>query len=457
VKEKKEYLDLALWAVEEAKKAGADGAEAFIVDSESVQISVSGRAVEQVTAVRDAGIGLRVMKERKIALGSTNDLTRPVVKSLADDLAKKAPFHTADEFNTLPGTEGALDKPWASYTDRITYDPRIAEVSVEEKIQRALALEAAGLDLSPKIKSSMTAIYQDNSQYIYMANSNGLSGFWPSSGCGGGGEFAAAEGTDQQSGSFQRSCPTYAAFDPADIGRRAAENALNMLGAKPIPSCEVPMVVNPEVGTQLLSFIAGLLSADEVQKGRSLFAGKIDAKIASPAVTLIDDGRLAGRLATSPVDGEGVPQQTTVLVTDGVLKTFLYDSYTANKGKTRSTGNHQRGGYQGPGSVGTTSFYLKPGTARAGDLVRGIARGFYWTQGIGLFAGIDAASGDFSIPVAGFLIERGKLTAPIRGVSIAGNLFELLTAVDKVGDDLTWFDPMGCPTFSVHSVKIGGA
>jgi PmbA protein len=457
VNEKKEYLDLALWAVEEAKKGGADGAEAFVVDSESVSISVSGRQVEQVNAVRDSGIGVRVMKDNKIAFGSTNDLSRPAVQSMVGDLVRKVPFHSADEFNVLAGKDGALDRPWGSYADRISFDPRIAEVPVEEKIRRAIALEAAGLDSSPKIKSSMVAAYQDSSQYIYLANSNGLSGSWPSSGCGGGAEFAAAEGADQQSGSFQKASPTYAGFDPAEVGRKAADNAVKMLGAKPIPSCEVPMVVNPEVGTQLLSFIAGLLSADEVQKGRSLFAGKTGTPIASAVVTLVDDGLLSGRLATSPVDGEGVPQQTTVLVADGTLKTFLYDSYTANKGKTRSTGNRQRGSYQGQGGVGTTNFYLKPGSAKADDLVRSVRRGFYWTQGIGLFAGIDAASGDFSIPVAGFLIEKGKLTAPIRGITIAGNLFTLLQAVDRIADDLTWLDPIGCPTFSVKSVKIGGA
>jgi len=457
MKEKKEYMDLALWAVEAAKKAGADAAEAFITDSESVQINISERQVEQVNAARDTGIGIRVMKDQKVAFGSTNDLSRTSVQGVVADLVKKVPFHTADEFLVIPGKDGGLDKPWASYADVITFDPRIAEVTVEDKIKKAVALEAAGMDFSPKVKSSMVVIYQDNAAYIYLANSNGLAGFWPASGCGGGAEFSAAEGDDRQSGSFGKSYAKYADFLPQDVGRRAAENAVQMLGAKPIKSCEVPMVVHPEVGTQLLSFISGLLSADEVQKGRSMLAGKVGTKIAAPVVTMIDDGRLSGRLATSPVDGEGIPQQTTPLIVDGVLKTFLYDSYTAKKGKTKSTGNRTRSSYQSQGGVGTTNFYLKPGSAKAEDLLKGIGKGFFWTQGIGLFAGIDVASGDFSIPVAGFMIENGKVTFPIRGITIGGNLFELLSAVGQVAADLTWLDPVGCPTFLVKNVKIGGA
>jgi PmbA protein len=99
---------------------------------------------------------------------------------------------------------------------------------------------------------------------------------------------------------------------------------------------------------------------------------------------------------------------------------------------------------------------LKPGDVSPDDILAGIDRGFYLTQAIGLFAGIDSASGDFSIPSAGFMIEKGKLTFPVRGISIGGNLFELLKAVDKIGSDLTWFQSVGSPTFSVKSIKIGG-
>lgn len=458
MKEKKEFMDFAALAVDTARKAGADAAEACISDTESVQIDVSGRQVETVNAVREAGIGVRVLKDQKLAFGSTNELSKKAVQSMAQDLMKKVVFHTPDESNVIAGKEaGQLEGGWASHTDLVTYDPQIAAVPVQEKIKRAIQLEASALDYSPKVVGSMITIYQDATSYIYLTNSNGIAGWFPAAGCGGVTEVSAAEGDDHQSGSFSKACAKYADFDPGEVGRKAAENAVKMLGAKPIASMEVPLVISPEMGTQFLSFIVGMLSADDVQKGRSLFAGKIDNQVAAAAFNLIDDGRLKGGLSTAPVDGEGVPMQTTALIVDGVLKTYLFDSYSAKKGKTKSTGNRTRSGYSSAGGIGPTNLCLKPGDVSPDDILAGIDRGFYLTQAIGLFAGIDSASGDFSIPSAGFMIEKGKLTFPVRGISIGGNLFELLKAVDKIGSDLTWFQSVASPTFSVKSIKIGGA
>ncbi len=457
---KKEYLDTAQFAVEQARKAGgaAVAAEAYVSDTESIQVNVSGRAVEQMSAVKEAGIGVRVLRESKMAFGSTNDLSREAVGSLVEGLVKKVVYHSADEFNVIPGeADGALSSDSKGYDDLDAYDPQIAEIPVQEKIQSALRMEAAGLDFSPKIAGSMMAIYQDGTSYTYIANANGISGWFSQSGCGAGAEFTATEGDSRESGSFTKAVIRWADFAPEEIGRTAAENAVSMLGAKPLASAEMPLVVSPEIATQLWSFVAGMLSADAVQKGRSLFADKIGREVAASGFTLVDDGRLKGGFASAPIDGEGVATQTTPLIVDGVLKTFLYDCYTARKGKARSTGNRTRSGYGSAGDVGTTNLYLKPGDTAPEAILASIDRGFYLTVVLGLFAAIDAASGDFSIPSAGFMIEKGKRTRPVRGVTVGGNLFELMKAVDKVGNDLTWFQSVGSPTVSVAHVKIGGA
>jgi PmbA protein len=459
---KNDYLDIAALAVERAAKAGrsagaAVAAEAYVSDQETIQVNVSGRAVEQMNAVKEAGIGVRVLRDGKMAFGSTNDLSREAVGALVDGLVKKVVYHTADEFNVIPGPpEGGLAGGAAGYQDLGSYDERIAAVPVQEKIQAALRMEAAGLDFSPKIAGSMMAIYQDGTIFNYFANSNGLAGWYKQSGVGAAAEFTAAEGDRRESGSYGNGTVTWAGFDPEEYGRKAAENAVAMLGAKPLPSAEMPMVVSPEIGTQLWAFVAGMLSADEVQKGRSLFADRIGAEVAAKGFTLIDDGRYRGGMSTAPIDGEGVATQTTPLIVDGVLKTYLHNCYTAKKGRARSTGNHTRGGYGTAGGVGTTNLYMKPGDVAPEAIFAGLDRGFYLTVVLGLFAAIDTASGDFSIPSAGFLIEKGHKTAPVRGVTVGGNLFELLKGVDKVGSDLTWFQSLGSPTFSVSSVKIGG-
>jgi len=460
---RKEYLDIVRAAVERAGKSGAAkgariAAEAYLSDTESIQVTVSGRAVEQMNAVKEAGIGVRVLRDGKMAFGSTNDLSRGAVDGLVEDLVKKVVFHTTDAFNVIPAAEdGAVDAGAAGYEDLGSCDPQVAEMPVQEKIQRALKMEAGGLDASPKITGSLMTIYQDATACHYLANSNGISGWFRRSGCSGGIEVSAADGESRESGSFSKSTVKWADFNPEEVGRQAAVNALGMLGAKPIVSAELPMVIAPEVATQLWSFVAGMLSADAVQKGQSLFAGKLGTEVAAGTLTLIDDGRLKGGIATAPVDGEGVMTRTTPLIVDGRLQTYIYDSYTARKGKAASTGNRTRSGYDSAGGVGTTNLYLKPGDVAPEAILSGIDRGFYLSVSLGLFAGIDTASGDFSIPAAGFMIEKGRKTHPVRGITIGGNLFELLKAVDRIGNDLTWFDSVGSPTFSVKSVKIGGS
>jgi PmbA protein len=457
MKQKKEYMDLALYAAELAKKTGADAAETYVTDSNEVTIDVSNREVELANSSSDAGIGIRILKDQRMAFGTSNDLSKSSIKEMISDLIKKVPFHTPDEFNVIPGKEfGVLDGDWSGYTDLLSYDPKIESVPVQEKIKRAILIESSALDYGPKVAGAMQVRYLDQESYSYLSNSNGIAGSFPTSGCGGFASIRAVDGEDNQSGTQIVIKVKYDEFDPVWLGKRAAENAVSMLGAKPIKSCEVPMVVSPEVGAQLFEYIVGMLDADLVQKGKSLFADRIGEKVAADVFTLIDDGRLKGGLSTNPVDREGIPRQTTPLIVDGVLKTYLYDCYTANKGKTRSTGNRVGGSYQSRGGIGSTNLCFPKGEIKPEEILEGIKDGFYITVAFGLHAGIDDISGDFSIPVAGFKIEQGQKTFPIRGINIGGNLFDFLKSIDKVGDDLIWSQSVGCPTFSVESIKIGG-
>jgi len=457
MKQKKEYIDLTQYAVDQAMKAGADAADAFVTDSQKVEIFTSNRAAESVNSSSDAGVGIRILKDQKMIFASNNDLSKEAIKEMVADLMKKVPYHTADEFNVIYGKEfGILEGEWASYEDLLSYDPKLTEVPIGDKIKKAISLETSGLDHSPKIAGSMYVVYQDQATLAYLANSNGISGWYPTGYCAGYAQFSAAEGDDRQSGTHVQVGVYYDDLDPVQVGKKAAEKALKMLGAEPIKSCEVPMVVSPDVGVDLLAYIVGMLSADPVLKGKSLFAGKIGEQVASSMITLIDDGKLLGGLATQPVDGEGVPRQMTSLIVDGELKTFLYDCYNARKGKTKSTGNRGRGSYQSSGSIGSTNLYMKPGDVNPEEIVAGIKDGFFLAEAFGLHAGINDVTGDFSLPVAGFKIANGRMTFPIRGVTIGGNLFDFLKSVDKIGDDLTWIQSTGCPTFSVESIKIGG-
>ncbi len=453
----KEYYNLAEFAVDKAKNAGADSVEAYITDTQSAEIMVSGREPESVNAYRDAGIGLRILKNDKLVFGSSNDLSKESVESMVSDLIKKVPHHTPDEFNVIPDKAlGTLSGSWSDYPDLISFDPQMVEIAIEEKIKKAVALEISSFDYSPKVKGSMFCMYMENSQIVYLVNSNGIAGWYPSSGCGGGVNVIAVDGTEQQSGTQMSSSVSFSGFDAVATGRKAAENAVKMLGAKPIESCELPLVIAPEVGMNLIGIIASMASAKSVQTGKSLLAGKLNEKLAADSFSIIDDGRLKDGFGTAPVDGEGIARQTTPIIDNGVLKNYMYDCNTAIKDGVKSTGNRTRGNYQSSGGVGPSNIYLEQGTYTPDEIISGIERGFYMNVAFGLHAGIDQTSGDFSFPAAGYMIEDGKFTSSVRGISAAGNLFELMKSAEKIGNDLTWMQSAGCPTFSVSNITIGG-
>ena len=206
---------------------------------------------------------------------------------------------------------------------------------------------------------------------------------------------------------------------------------------------------------QMMGIAAAAFSGEAVLKGRSLFNGKWGEPVASPLVTLIDDGTLADRLGSAPFDGEGVSCQRTVLVEQGILKNFLYDTHSARQTGTVSTGNGLRGSYKGTPSIQTTNYYLAAGRLTKAQLIGQVESGLYVTEILGAHT-VNTISGDFSLGAAGIWIDHGQLTHPVRGVTIAGNLKELLLRITAVADDLTFHGSVGAPTVCVGQMTISG-
>jgi PmbA protein len=202
-----------------------------------------------------------------------------------------------------------------------------------------------------------------------------------------------------------------------------------------------------------------LISADNVQKGKSMLADKLGEKIASSRVTILDDGLLPGGLATTAVDDVGVPCQRTAIVEKGELKAFIHDCYTAKKGNTTSTGNAIRRGYKASPTVGTTNFYIERGEADRGQMLAEAGNGVLITSIRDLFAGIDIATGDFSIPAQGLTIKGGESAAPVKDFHISGNLFKMLSDVVLIGDEIIWGSAarFGTPDLLIRELSIAGS
>jgi PmbA protein len=198
-----------------------------------------------------------------------------------------------------------------------------------------------------------------------------------------------------------------------------------------------------------------MVLADSVQKGKSPFKGKLGKEVASKLISIVDDGILEKGIATSPVDDEGVPTRKTPVIQAGDLVHFLYDTYAALKDRAASTGNAGRPGFKGSPSCGTTNFYMEPGSLPRRKLLDQ-TRGLYLYDVMGLHMA-DPISGDFSVGAIGSWLENGEFKSGVRGITLAGNLLDLLKNIDAVCDDLTFFGSHGSPTFRAGELSVSGA
>jgi PmbA protein len=240
--------------------------------------------------------------------------------------------------------------------------------------------------------------------------------------------------------------------DPEAVGRKAAARAVRRLGARKMKSVEVPVIFDPETAASLVRSIAGAASGPSLYRRASFLLDRLGTKIAAPGVTIVDDALIPSALGSRPFDGEGLATGRTVLVREGVLESYLLDTYCARKLGLEST---HHAGRDGSGvSVTTTNLMMLPGTTRPEDLIRSVKNGFYVTELIGF--GVNGVTGDYSRGAVGQWIENGELAYPVEEVTVAGNLLEMLSAIDGVGDDLVLRDRTVAPTLRIGRMVVAG-
>lgn len=440
-------MNIAESAITNAVKQGAGAAEAYIVSSKELTIEVRDAAVETMKLAEERGIGLRLFKDGRVGFAYSTELTLEGVQKLVGQALSNAQNTEPDEYNQLPQRSG-------TYPQLDLYDPELKATTVEDKIKLAVEMEKVAKAYDKRVKIIESSTYQDGEAEVFIVNSNGLSTSYKGGYCGLYLALVAGEEEDSQTGFAIDYSLKYKELDAEKIGRLAAQKAVRMLGAKPISTQRVPVVIDPYIVTNFLGVIGPALTGEAVQKGKSLFAGKIGQKVAASNITIIDDGARPGGIASAPFDGEGVATSKTVLIQDGVLQGYLHNTYTAAKAGVKSTGNGVRGSFKGTPEVGTTNFYIQPGQSSPDELFN-IDKGFYLTEVMGMHTA-NPISGDFSLGAAGIWIENGKLTKPVRGIAIAGNIIDLLKSIDAVGSDLQFFGSRGAPTIRVAQMTISG-
>lgn len=439
---------LACRSMDLAKRIGADMIEVYLSNNRELSIDVRDGKTETMKLAGERGLGLRLFKNGRVGFAFTSDLSAKNVEEVLEQALANATSTAEDPYRNMPG-------PVTVYPQLNLYDHKIMNTPVEEKIKLAMSMEDSARKYDTRIKKVEGSSYTDVESEIILMNSRGVELSFKGTYCGIYIALVAVQGDENQTGFALNYSLQYDQLNGPAIGQEAAMKAVRMLGAKTVPSMTLPVVFDPYVATGFLGLLAPGLTAEAVQKGRSLFADKVGTRVASEKLSITDDGSLPGAIASSPFDGEGVPTSMTKLITGGILSGFLHNTYTAAKDNVDSTGNGVRGSYKSTPEVGATNFFIESGFTNPSDIIAGINKGLYLTEVLGMHTA-NPISGDFSVGVSGLMIERGQITFPVRGVALAGNIIDMMQKIESVGNDLTFFGGRGSPTIMVREMSLSG-
>ena len=457
-----------------ALRTGGDFAEVFVEDKRTSSARLDDRRVEELTSGRDRGAGIRVVVGDTTGFAHTRDLSE-------DGLRRAAEAAAAAARSGGGGTRTvALSPPRPPAPSPYRARVRPSDVAKARKVELLLradgaARSGAGLGGGANSVKQVSAGYADSSRRIQVANSDGLlaedevvrTRFGVSSvAVGDTGMQTGYEGVARTMG-FE----IFDDVDVEDVAARATARALAKLRARPAPSGMVPVVIAAGRGAVLFHEACGHgLEADHIEKRSSVYHGRVGEAVASPHVTLVDDGTMGREWGAFAIDDEGRPAQRNVLIEDGVLTEYMWDLLRSRKaGRESSSGNGRRQSYQDLPMVRMTNTYLVGGTEDPEELVRQTPHGVFVAQMGG--GQVNTATGDFVFGMTeAYLIEDGRITAPLRDANLIGNGPEVLRNIDAVADDFAMAGGggmcgkngqsvpvgMGQPTLRITGVTVGG-
>ncbi|TSK08067.1 MAG: TldD/PmbA family protein [Geobacter sp.] len=426
-----------------------DGWEIALYASRDLAIEVKEGKVDAFRCAEPLGVAVRLLVGEGLGFSFSTTMDPAALERMVDAALVAARMQSPDSWYTLPGPAASYPElPWL-------YDPALPALDEEVKIGRALELERLVRAYDSRVKRVRKCSYGESVYHTLVRNSHGLNaatmGSYNSCSVS---AVAEADG-DAQTGWDFAFAPSFAAIDLEKVAAGAGRKATALLGARSMPTMRCQVVLDNRVAADLLDVLTTSFLAESVHKGKSLLAGRVGERIFSELVSVRDNGLLEGGVGSAPCDGEGVPQQDTPLVTAGVLQGYLYDSYWAKRLGAASTGNAQRGTIKSPPRLGANNLLIEPGTADAGALVGGVAKGVLITDVMGMHTA-NPITGDFSVGASGFYVEDGELRYPVKGLALAGNLLELFRKVDMVGSDLRFFGSTGAPSLRIAELDVSG-
>ncbi|MBI3303254.1 MAG: TldD/PmbA family protein [Deltaproteobacteria bacterium] len=441
--------DLATEVLQQAKRLGVSAGDVIIATGESFSAGVRLGEVEKVLNAREKRLGLRLFVGHSSAITSTANFTRESLSALVEETVGLAKATAADEFSGLPAAKDlAQDFPDLDLSDSTP------NLTPEDKIALAREAEAAALGMDPRITNSEGAEFSNGSHEVLYANSLGFVGRYYTTSYSLSVVPVASQGGAMQRDYWYSSHRKLNKLEPAAVvGRKAAERTVRRLGARQVKTQEVPVVFDPQMAASLLRHLAGAVSGSALYRKTSFLLGKLGEKIAATGISIDDDARIPSALGSKPFDGEGLPTRRTPVVKDGILTSYLLDTYSARKLGLRSTGNASQSFADAP-AASPTNFFLKPGNTSPEEIIRSVGSGLYVTELSGF--GVNPVTGDYSRGAVGLWIENGELAYPVEEITIAGNLLEMFQNIEVIGNDLELRGTIAAPTLKIARMTIAG-
>jgi len=443
--------DIAELLLSEAARLGATAADVVVAEGDSLSVGVRLGEVEKVQRSRAKHLGLRTFVDHRSAITSTADFSPASLRALAADSVALARATASDEFSGLPAAEDLA----RHFPELRLYDPATREVSAESAAEWCKAAEAAALASDPRITNSEGAEFGSGAHRIVYAASNGFRGNYQSSSCSlSAVPVATADGAMERDHWYSARRFLDELESPEQIGRRAAQRALRRLGSRQVATGQFPVIFDPDMAATLLGHLAAAISGYSLYKGFSFLRDKLGETIAPPFFTVVDDGTLAEGLASKPFDAEGMATRRTQVIEAGVLRNYLFDTYSARKLSSRSTGSAARSVADAP-HVSPTNLHLQPGEQSPEQLIASVRSGLYVTELMGF--GVNPVTGDYSRGATGQWIENGEIAYPVSEITIAGNLLQMLADVDAVASDLEMRRSICSPTLKIAKMTVAGS
>jgi PmbA protein len=431
--------------------AGGEGVEGYAQQATRTEVNAFDGEVERLTSASSSGVGVRVVRDGRLGYAYTADLSEEGMRQCLAEARANLEVSTEDPGNVLPAA--AEYEPLQGI-----FDPRQVDVAPERKVALALDLEARTRAANPKVSKVETAQYGDAVARVAIASSNGVAGAfaltraWCLSGA------LASEDGQSQIGYGIDSARSLEDLDIEPVAAEAAERAVRLLGATKPPTRTVPVVFDRMVAPSLIGVLLAGLSAEAVQKRRSLFADKLGERVGAPGLQLVDDGRLLDGPGAVPFDDEGVPSRRTVLLDDGVLQCFLHNTATAARGNATSTGNASRMSFKSTPGISAHNVLFLPGDKDQAGLLAEAGEGLLVQDVTGVHSGANPITGDFSVGVSGLWFRDGELAEPVREATVAAHLLDILKGIVAIGSDLRWTTgSVGGSSVLVGQMTVAGA